>query len=50
MYIFMYISFILVKVMSTVLLCVAVNAHSRLSDTTEHTRSRLNNLNITERN
>jgi len=49
-YIHVYISFILVRVMSTVLLCVAVNARSRLSDITVHTRSRLNDMNITEHN
>jgi len=42
------ISFILGKITLTVLLCIAVNTHSRLSDMTVHMRSRLNDINITE--
>jgi len=36
------------KVTLTVLLCIAMNVRLRLSDTTVHTRSRLNDINITE--
>jgi len=44
----MYISYILGKVMLTVLLCVAVNARSKISDITIHTHSRLNDINNME--
>jgi len=44
---YIYIGYILGKIMLA-LLCVAVNARSRLSDMTVYTRSKLNDMNNTE--